>query len=293
MARQIGSAVLTGTFDGITFYHNCLHGNLVRRTGGVTSKKYHSDQRYAAARDNSKEFCAVSATGKLIRNALGAFVHQVKDGTMVNRMNQELVRLKQRDRMHLRGERRPDVMMTDGNANVFFRIFQFNDDAKLYDLTESYPVVERKRNRLIAKDVKLKASAFPEGATHAGLTLVRTVIDFDASRYETVSSNMAVVSRETHECVSLSTDPAPTSFAGTEIVCLQVIFYREYNGDLVQLKERVHAMGILQLSAAEQSPVIDEEPVLCSRCMEAIAAPPRERYYVLPSGSLMVVEETG
>ena len=85
MAKQIGSGFI-GTVDGLSFYYNRVDGYLVRQTGGVTSKQYRKDKRYQAARDNSNEFCVVSSTGKLIREALGAFVQQVKDGTMVNRL---------------------------------------------------------------------------------------------------------------------------------------------------------------------------------------------------------------
>jgi hypothetical protein len=289
MAKQIGSGFI-GTVDGLSFYHNRLHGYLVRQTGGVTSKEYHKDQRYEAARDNSKEFCVVSSTGKLIREALGEFLRPVKDGTMVNRLNKELVALKQQDRTHFRGERRPDVMMTHEEANVHFRIFQFNDGVKLYDLTENYPTKQLSTNVSIAswqatkqvvadapnaplyapahrqragswqatkqvvadapnaswQAVQLKTTAFPEGATHAGLTLVRTVIDFERGRYRTVSSRMTVISKEYAETGNL-TEPPGLSATGTEIVCLQVLFFKEQNGDLVQLRGKVHSMGILSV----------------------------------------------
>jgi hypothetical protein len=35
---------------------------------------------------------------------------------------------------------------------------------------------------------------------------------------------------------------------GTEIICLQVLFFKEQNGTLVQLKGNVHAMGIVEIS---------------------------------------------
>ena len=89
MAKQLYTQI-TGRMDGYSFYHDRLHGYLVRRTGGVVSQDYQTDVRYAAARDASREFAIVSRTGKLIRDALNPFIDQVKDGTMVNRMNKEL-----------------------------------------------------------------------------------------------------------------------------------------------------------------------------------------------------------
>jgi hypothetical protein len=255
MARQIGSTFRGTTWDGLTFYHNRLHGYLVRRTGGATSRQYRQEARYAAARDASAEFSIVSGAGKLIREALGEFIPAVKDGTMVNRMNRELVALKQLDRTHDRGQRRPEVMLTDPQANVYFRIFQFNDNAKLYELTERYPVVVKEGKRVV-KDgqqpvctyrvdgVHIKAEAFPEDATHAGLTLVRTVIDFERKRFDTRSSRMAVIGPG--EATDLSADICEAAaFGGVELVCLQVVFFREQDGGFVQVKGKVHAMGVV------------------------------------------------
>jgi hypothetical protein len=243
MARQIGST-FTGTTNGLSFYYNRIHGHLVRRTGGVTSKQYHKDQRFAASRDASQEFCNVSRAGKLIRAAFEEFVLQVKDGTMVNRLTKELTALKQLDRTHFRGERRPEVMMTDDSANPDFRIFQFNADAKLYELTERFPIVEQQKDGQTIVGVRLRRTAFPRGATHAGLTLARAVLDFEKECYDTRSSRMAIVSSGETDGVSLNLTPAP-AVAGTEIICLQVVFFREENGDFIQVDGKVHAMGVI------------------------------------------------
>jgi hypothetical protein len=246
MAKQIECRI-KGRIDDYSLYHDRLHGYLVRRTGGVTSKQYRTDNRYEGARATSSEFSAVSKAGKLIRDAFGEFALQVKDGTMVNRMNKELVMLKQLDNKHPRGERRPETMITDLNANQYFRIFQFNDCVKTYELTTHFPTISKQQTALNMKDLKLKTSMFPEGATHAGLTLVRTVIDFEKKYFETHSSQMALVLKGNNEEPSLIIDKT-SSFGGVEITCLQVVFFCEKDAKLIQLKGNVHSMGIIEVS---------------------------------------------
>ncbi|MES2555742.1 MAG: hypothetical protein V4604_06315 [Bacteroidota bacterium] len=243
MARQTG-LTFTGRIDGLSFYHDRLNGYLVRRTGGVTSKQYRTDDRYAAARDASSEFSIVSRTGKLIREALQPFLQPIKDGTMVNRMNKELVALKQLDNLHSRGKRTPLTMLTDGEANRHFRIFQFNEAVKIYDLSTHFPVVEQQQHVLTMQVGRFLLSAFPESATHAGLTIVRTVIDFERGSFETRSSRMVLVSSDNQHELSLAIPEIP-SCGGIELICLQVVFFREQHGDLVQLAGKVHSMGIV------------------------------------------------
>lgn len=284
MAKQIGHGI-TGRINDYSFCHDCAHGYLVRRTGGVSSKEYQTDDRYTATRNASVEFAAISRAGKLIRDAFAPFIHQVKDGTMVNRMNKELVALKQADTNHCKGERRAEAMMTNTDANKFFRIFQFNEQVKVYELFEGFPPINASgtgRDFDYAQSpfmpARLLASAFPEGATYAGLTLVRSVIDFEKGRFETSSSRMGLVSKAktlirqekqkvfSHRCADedgayqspvffqkelslhIGESENLSSVSGIEIVCLQVVFFEERDGDFVQLKGKVHGMGIVGIA---------------------------------------------
>lgn len=256
MAKQLGSQI-TGRIDDYSLYHDRLHGYLVRRTGGVTSKQYKTDPKYSAAREASSEFAQVAKTGKLIREALSPFVQQVKDGSMVNRMNKELLALKQLDNKHIRGERRPETMITDHHSNQYFRIFQFNEGVKIVNLIESFPVISKKQQDVSMSNIKLLPAAFPEGATHAGLTLVRTVIDFENRVFKTASSQMTIVSNEKPEEVSLHIKDLPLT-SGTEIICLQVLFFTEQNGTLVQLRGNVHSMGIIEICACYPAAKIEK-----------------------------------
>ncbi len=240
MAKQIECRI-TGRMEEYSFYHDRLHGYLVRHTGGVTAKQYHTDPRYADARDASSEFAIVSSTGKLIRDALSPLIKQVKDGTMVNRMNKELVALKQQDDIHPRGKRRPEVAMTNPDVNQWFRIFQFNENVKTYELLENSPVIG---TGIRVDALKLRSSAFPENATHAGLTLVRTGIDFEKREFNTSCSLMMITSRENQEEISLIIEDL-TAMNGIEIICLRVVFFCEGNGRLIPLKGKVHSMGII------------------------------------------------
>jgi hypothetical protein len=105
-------------------------------------------------------------------------------------------------------------------------------------------------------------STFPEGATHAGLTEVRSVIDFGRGCFETEASQMVVVSRSGSGYLMDAKHRVPTRHrvaTGIEIVCLQVVFYEEVDGVLVQLKGKVHGMGIVgianYISGAMELPV--------------------------------------
>lgn len=247
MAKQLGIQI-KGSIDGYSFYHDSRYGYLVRKTGGLTSKQYHTDNRYAAARDASSEFSNVSRAGKLMRNAFGEFAQQVKDGSMVNRLNKELIALKQLDNLYARGQRKPETMMTDPEANKWLRIFQFNEKVNLNDMLDRRDA----RHRVHQKGfkVKLKPKTFPQDTTHAGLTLVRTVIDFENNCFQTSSSRMAFVSADNPVETSL-TIPACHSGKGIEILCLQVVFFEERNGDFLPLSGKVHGMGILKINTAD------------------------------------------
>lgn len=249
MAKQIGIKI-TGRIDEYSFYHNCRHGYLVRRTSGVTSEQYHSDDRYAAARAASQEFASVSKAGKLIRTALAEFIAPLKDGTMVNRLNKELIALKQLDNKHDRGKRKPETRIADSDANKWLRIFQFNDNAKLYDLYKC-GMLPRAQNAVL--------QVFPENATHAGLTGIKTSINFENGTFKTSASPMTIVSNSNKDeieyaefCSRSIQDPGSAQMSGgIEITCLQVLFFREENGKLVQLKEKVHSMGIIGVRKIE------------------------------------------
>ena len=264
MARQLNTAI-TGKIDGYSFYHDRLHGYLVRRTGGVSSKQYFKDARYASARDASSEFAAVSKAGKLIRDAFGEFVTEVKDGTMVNRMNKELVALKQLYNQNPRGKRRPETLMADPEANKWLRIFQFNEGVKVHEILE---IGRHAINRMSTK-------AFPEGATHAGLRLVWSVIDFEKGTFETSSSEMSLVDQRGLALWHESGDSRQLKGSrdsrrlkgdscrlkkGIEIVCLQVLFFEEKDGALVRLKGKVHGMGVISITKC-QLPIANEGKV--------------------------------
>lgn len=250
MAKQMGCTI-TGRIEDYSFYYDSSHGYLVRRTGGVSSEEYKTDERYTAAGNASAEFAAVSRAGKLIRDAFDPFIQQVKDGTMVNRLNRELVALKQADTKHCRGERRAETMMTDSDANKWMRIFQFNEGVKVFELFEGFPIVNTSGASLNLAPARPLDSAFPEVATHAGLMLVRSVIDFEKGCFETRASRMVLVSKAGpflhRQELSLSIDELPL-MPGTEIVCLQVLFFEERDGDFVQLKGRIHGMGIVAIT---------------------------------------------
>jgi hypothetical protein len=280
VAKQIGHQI-KGRIDDYSFYRDRVHGYLVRRTGGVTSKEYKTNQRYAAARDASSEFANVSKAGKLIRDAFRPFIDQVKDGTMVNRMNKELIALKQLDNQNPRGKRRAETMIADADANKWFRIFQFNEGVKIYELmgtSQRLAPADDGMNAINRVPTVNHVSTFPEGATHAGLTEVRSVIDFEKGCFETSSSRMGLVSKGevshrqenqkvfSHRCadedgayqspvffqkeLSLHIEASEnfSSVSGTEIVCLQVVFFKEQNGTLIQLKEMVHGMGVVEIN---------------------------------------------
>jgi hypothetical protein len=243
MARQIGKLQIKGRIDEYSFYQDRLHGYLVRRTGGVTAKQYQTNPRFAAARDASSEFALVSGTGKLIREAFGSFLQLVKDGAMVNRLNKELVALKQLDNNHPRGERSPETRMADADANKWLRIFQFNEGVKTHEIMSGFSY---RREPKPHASMKLLESVFPEGATHAGLMLIQTVIDFEKKSYQTNSSEMALIPIGNNEESSLIIDKT-LSQEGIEITCLQVIFFQEKNGGFIPLKGKVHSMGIIEI----------------------------------------------
>lgn len=81
------------------------------------------------------------------------------------------------------------------------------------------------------------------------------MIDFEKGRFETSSSRMGLVSKEVastplshRQELSLFINQLPL-IHGTEIVCLQVVFFEEKEEDFMQLKEKVHGMGIVGIAS--------------------------------------------
>ena len=259
MAKQ-GDFTFQGSMDGFSFYYDRIHGYLVRRTGGATSAQFLTAPCYAAARDASAEFSGVSQAGKLIRDALSEFILQVKDSSMVNRLMKELVSIKELDTQNPKGKRRPEHLLSDPRINSGFRMFQFNSEVNLCDLLSLAVKRDSAEGSVISLayddrscripaltcDVSLLASGFPEPATHAGLSLIRTFVDFEMKCFQTYSSTMGLTAKSDSKEIQLKL-PAPEHAAGVEIICLQVLFFSEHNGDLIQLPGKVHAMGIVEV----------------------------------------------
>lgn len=82
MPKQKGKMLFTGSMQNLSFYHNKLHGHVVRTKGGPTSRQIKTGKNFDVTRRNMSEFGRASAYGKKIRLGFHQLVMHCKDGTM-------------------------------------------------------------------------------------------------------------------------------------------------------------------------------------------------------------------
>lgn len=134
MAFQVGDIKISGTVDGLSFYHS-VFGWLVRRKGGPRRRQFKTSPAFARSRENSEEFTACARAASAIRRLV--IIHTgEKDKTLYHRLMKLMRLLANEDTQVLRGKRDPlrGILTANGHARV--KEFKINGDLCLYDILQ-------------------------------------------------------------------------------------------------------------------------------------------------------------
>ncbi|WP_315822952.1 hypothetical protein [Paraflavitalea speifideaquila] len=228
MPKQISQIVkLKGTFDELTFYET-QDGYLARKKGGVNGDRIRNDAAFQNTRYNGMEFGRAGKSGKLFRLVWANEMNKAKDGRVVSRIAQLMVKALQADPVNDWGQR----SVTQGDLTVLTGL-NFNIDAPL-DVVLQWryePAINRATGVCtmpLPSFVPEKDVIAPDGATHYSFFGAAAAINFDtgviiASRvsapYELYNKTATVAGNMSLSILPNSTDPIFLVF-GIEFVRL-------------------------------------------------------------------------
>ena len=169
MARLKNLIKLEGTLDNLTFYKSA-DGHFVRTKGGVSKKRIMNDPAFARTRENGKEFGSIAGSGKMLRQALGSLVFRAKDAKLSSRLVKVMGQIKNRDSVNARGERTVAEGLSNTDAMLMLKGFDFNAKAPLASVLKVPVSVDESTGAVsLAAFNPMEQLYAPQGATHFSL----------------------------------------------------------------------------------------------------------------------------
>lgn len=216
MAQQKGLIKIKGTIDGLTFLET-QDGHQVRKQKRAISKEaLLNGDNYARTRENWNEFREGAHASKLIRQAILPALQNCKDGRLVSRLTQEMIKVTKSDPVNGRGQRK----VMDGDVTLL-KDFNFNIKAllKVTLKLDLVPVIDRVTGKASVVIPAFKPSELiskPSGATHAKIHSMGCEFNFDDEKtvakyfesdgFELVNNTVPAINIE-HSLTPNSTNP--------------------------------------------------------------------------------------
>ncbi|MGN7723592.1 hypothetical protein [Chitinophaga sp. 22620] len=236
MPKQKGLFPITGTMGGYTFYKMKDGTYGVRTAGGVDPKRMATDPAFERVRENGREFARAGKAGRLLRNALRTILEKVADGTVVQRVFSQFMKVLKADQVSNRGERN----VLDGETELF-RGFEFNAASTLAStLHAPYTVKIDRTTGAATADippfVPKQGIASPVNSTHYMISAAAAEIDF-----ETEVTNSALVSSAELPLDDVATQPLalalnlPANSEKPLFLALCIEFLQSVNGKFYKL----------------------------------------------------------
>jgi hypothetical protein len=236
MARQSGLIKIKGTLDNVSFYKT-KDGHLARMKTSVDAKRIANDPAFERTRENNKEFASSASSGKLMRDALRPMALNAADGRVISRLTKVMTAIKNLDAVSARGQRNVGVGISDPNAIIKLKGFEFNKEALLSAILFKPMTVDTGTGEVVITDLVPQMDiVWPQGTTHVQFTCGFAGIDFvngDKDLQLSTPVNLPVDSAMT--TVVLTPASSPT-VAGTNLYLLKVEFFQEINGVQYTLK---------------------------------------------------------
>lgn len=236
MARQSGLIKIKGTLDNVSFYKT-KDGHLARMKTSVDADRIATDPAFERTRENNKEFGTSASAGKLMRDALRPMALNAADGRVVSRLTKVMTAIKNLDATSARGERNVGEGISDPNAVLKLKGFEFNKEALLSAILYKPMTVNTGTGEIVITDLIPQMDVvWPQGATHVQFTSGFAGIDFvngDKDLQQSASVNLPIDGTQT--TVTLTPASAP-SVVGTNLYLLKIEFFQEVNGVQYTLK---------------------------------------------------------
>ena len=230
MPRQKGLVKIEGTLDDITFFKR-KDVFLVRTKGGVSKERIMNDPAFSRTRENGSEFGSVAGSGKMLRNACSVLTKSAYDGSLSNRLVQELTKVKNADTTSSRGARKVSVGITTVDGKLTMKGFNFNSKAPLSTILFAPYTLDTPSGKVVITDLNpLDMLKYPSHATHVSFQSAFLNLDFDGGDSEiTYSPITNLVIDSTISSVLLSPTAVPGG-SGTAFYLLLIEFFQEVNG---------------------------------------------------------------
>lgn len=236
MARQSGLIKIKGTLDNVSFYKT-KDGHLARMKTSVDADRIATDPAFERTRENNREFGTSASAGKLMRDALRPMALNAADGRVVSRLTKVMTAIKNLDATSARGDRNVGVGISDPNAVLKLKGFEFNKEALLSAILYKPMTVNTGTGEIVITDLIPQMDVvWPQGATHVQFTSGFAGIDFvngDKDLQQSASVNLPIDGTQT--TVTLTPASAP-SVVGTNLYLLKIEFFQEVNGVQYTLK---------------------------------------------------------
>lgn len=230
MPRQKGLVKIEGTLDDITFFKR-KDVFLVRTKGGVSKERIMNDPTFLRTRENGTEFGSVAGSGKILRNACSVLTKSAYDGSLSNRLVQELTKVKNADITSARGERQVYVGIATVDGKLALKGFNLNSRAPLSSILFAPFTLDTASGKVSIVDLNpLDMLKYPPNATHVSFQSAFLNLNFDGGVFEITYSpiiNLVLDSRVGTLTLSPTAVPAGT---GTAFYLLLIEFFQEVNG---------------------------------------------------------------
>lgn len=236
MARQSGLIKIKGTLDNVSFYKT-KDGHLARMKTSVDAKRIANDPAFERTRENNKEFANSATSGKLMRDALRPMALNASDGRVISRLTKAMTAIKNMDATSIRGQRNVAVGISDPNAILKLKGFEFNKEALLSAILFKPMTVDTNTGEITIADLKPQMDVvWPQGATHVQFTSGFAGVDFqNGDKDLQMSAPVNLVIDGTQTNVTL-TPPSAPSVTGINLFLLKIEFFQEVNGVQYTLK---------------------------------------------------------
>lgn len=236
MARQDGVIKIQGQMGGISFYKS-KDGHLARLKSGISSDRIKNDPAFARTRENGAEFGRAGVSGKLLRTAFRNLTQNARDGRMISRLTQQMMKVVQSDSLNARGERNAangDVTLLEG--------FEFNSGSQLDKMFfVPYEATIERAGGILTIDIpefnpKQQITA-PPGATHFRLIAGAAELDFAAGSYSSSTTQSAdlVLSPNLQPALQLTHGVTAGSTKSLFLV-FGIVFFQDVNTLLYSLR---------------------------------------------------------
>jgi hypothetical protein len=230
MAKQAGTAKITGTIGDITFYKS-QDGLMAKAKSEISGKRIATDPAYARTRENNSEFGRACKTGKVIRTAFNNVLSKAADNRMISRLVKAVMKAQKADDVSDRGERN----IITGDASLLEK-FDFNVRSPLGSVLKAQFLADVDR---VTGEATVTVEEFipetnisaPDGATHFKLFSTAAAINFESESFLKASATTPEIELGLVPQAGINlVQQLPANSEDHLIIVLGIEFYQKFNG---------------------------------------------------------------